>query len=91
MRPTLEALFDAVGDESVRMAIAQEEARVRLRADLNSTAASRSAGVEIPGDQYADNLLMGLLALRDKFERDEALQKLDVNLSMRSRRQSGRE
>ena len=86
MRPTLETLFDTVSDELVRVSLSQEDERNRLRASLNEALVARGADVTIPDGQYADNLLMGLLALRVKFDRSEAMRKLEVNLSTRGQR-----
>jgi hypothetical protein len=89
MRPTLEALFDSASDEDVRNAIAGEAARDRLRTELNRALAADATAAQIPDGEYADNLLMGLLAHRLKFDRQEAMAKLDVNLSMRAQRRPG--
>jgi hypothetical protein len=53
---------------------------------LRSTLNQDLGTAPIPDGQYADNLLQGLLALRMKFDRAEAIQKLELNLSMRSGR-----
>ena len=84
MRPALEALFDTVSLEDARAAVLSDERRSALRSTLDQTLGDRP----VPDDQYADNLLQGLLALRMKFERAEAMRKLDLNLSMRSQRGS---
>jgi hypothetical protein len=39
-----------------------------------------------PEGEYGDNLVLGVVALRMKFPRDEAESKLDLNIAMRSRR-----
>jgi hypothetical protein len=84
MRPALEALFETASLEDARAAVLSDERRSALRLTLNQTLSDRP----IPDGQYADNLLQGLLALRMKFERAEAMHKLDLNLSMRSQRGS---
>ena len=84
MRPALDALFDSVSVEEAREAVLSDEHRVELRRALNQAL----GGASIPDGQYADNLLQGLLALRMKFDRAEAVQKLELNLSMRSGRGS---
>jgi hypothetical protein len=86
MRPTLEALFDSVSVEVAREAVLGDERRAELRSTLNRELGDAS----IPDGQYADNLLQGLLALRMKFDRAEAVQKLELNLSMRSGRGGNR-
>ena len=86
MRPALEALFDTVSLEDARAAVLSDERRSALRASLNEALGDG----QIPDGQYADNLFQGLLALRMKFERAEAMRKLDLNLSMRSQRGSNK-
>jgi hypothetical protein len=83
MRPALEAMFDSVDLEAARAAVLSDDRRGELRAQLN-----RQLGddVQIPDGQYADNLLQGLLALRMKFDRAEAMRKLELNLAMRAER-----
>jgi hypothetical protein len=82
MRPALDALFDSVSVEEAREAVLSDERRTELRSTLNQDLGT----APIPDGQYADNLLQGLLALRMKFDRAEAIQKLELNLSMRSGR-----
>ena len=86
MRPALEALFDTVHLEDARAAVLSDERRSALRASLNEALGDG----QIPDGQYADNLFQRLLALRMKFERAEAMRKLDLNLSMRSQRGSNK-
>lgn len=88
MRPVLELLFDAYDVPAARAAVFSDADRAELRRKIN--AAARDAGTDglIPDGQYADNLLQGLLALRMKFERAEAMQKLQLNLAMRAQRRT---
>jgi hypothetical protein len=86
MRPVLEALFDLCDAESARATVLSDEGRAELRRKINMAAQSAGSGGIVPDGQYADNLLQGLLALRMKFDRAEAAQKLELNLAMRAQR-----
>ena len=86
MRPVLTALFDAIPDADVKSALREDRARSVLRDTLNREALAAGTLGRIPVDQYGDNLLHGLLALRVKFDRATAIEKLDVNLAMRTKR-----
>jgi hypothetical protein len=85
MRPALEAMFDSVDLETAREAVFSDVRRGELRSQLNR---ELDDDAQIPDGQYADNLLQGLLALRMKFDRDEAMRKLDLNLAMRAERRN---
>jgi hypothetical protein len=83
MRPALELIFANVDVDRARAAVQIDAQREALRIELNQAVDEM---IQIPAGQYADNLLQGLLALRMKFDRDEAMQKLELNLAMRSQR-----
>jgi hypothetical protein len=83
MRPALELIFATVDVDRARASVQTDTQREALRIELNQAVAEM---VQIPAGQYADNLLQGLLALRMKFDREEAMQKLELNLAMRSQR-----
>jgi hypothetical protein len=83
MQPALEALFESVDVDAARAAILSEDRRAELRSKLNL---GFGDDMQIPAGQFADNLLQGLLALRMKFDRAEAMAKLELNLSMRAQR-----
>jgi hypothetical protein len=85
MRPALEAIFDTVDVDRARATVLSDEQREALRSEINQGIAG---AVQIPSDQYADNLLQGLLSLRMKFDRVDAMQKLELNLAMRAQRRS---
>ena len=85
MRPTLATMFESIDIEHARAALTSDERRVALRVELNQDA-DRTG--HIPAGQYADNLLQGLLVLRIKFDRSEAMRKLERNLEMRSERRA---
>ena len=88
MRPVLQTLFASYDVESARAAVLSDEIRAELRRAINSAAEQSASPGVIPDGQYADNLLQGLLALRMKFDRDEASRKLELNLAMRAQRRS---
>jgi hypothetical protein len=83
MRPALEAMFDSVDLDAAREAVLSDDRREELRSQLNRQICDDA---QIPAGQYADNLFQGLLALRMKFGRDEAMRKLELNLAMRAGR-----
>jgi hypothetical protein len=83
MRPALELIFNNVDVDRARAAVQIDAQREALRIELNQAVEEMA---QIPAGQYADNLLQGLLALRMKFDREEAMQKLELNLAMRSQR-----
>jgi hypothetical protein len=83
MRPALELIFATVDVDRARASVQTDTQREALRIELNQAVDEM---VQIPAGQYADNLLQGLLALRMKFDREEAMQKLELNLAMRSQR-----
>jgi hypothetical protein len=85
MRPALELIFATVDVDRARASVQTDTQREALRIELNQAVDEM---VQIPAGQYADNRLQGLLALRMKFDRDEAMQKLELNLAMRSQRRS---
>lgn len=85
MRPVLLALFNSVDEIQLRAALTCDRSRAELRDRLNRDALLDGKLGAIPEDDYGDNLLHGLLALRTKFDQDTAMAKLDVNLAMRTR------
>jgi hypothetical protein len=90
MRTILPALFERT-DAEISEALRNDDARAALRDDLNQNVLGAGKLGAIPVDQYGDNLLQGLLAYRTKFDYATAVDKLELNLSMRARSaQSGR-
>jgi len=83
MRTVLNALFDR-DDAAIRTALSSDDARIQLRDDLNQSILDNGTLGTIPPDQYGLNLLHGLLALRTKFDRETANEKLELNLRMRN-------
>jgi hypothetical protein len=77
MRQALRALFDECDERDALGSIRDAVARDALKARL---------GAPIPPGDTADNLFLGLLALRVKFPREEALAKVELNISMRQAR-----
>ena len=90
MRTVLVALFDTQERKAISQALADDAVRDRLRDDLNSVALAGGRLGQIPNGQTGDNLFQGLLALRMKFDRATAIEKLEVNLAMRSARRNSR-
>jgi hypothetical protein len=91
MRLVLGSLFDESTLEAARGAIQSDEKRLELRRDLEMRVLSDGRLGRIPEGDFGDNLIMALLALRTKFPRDEAFEKLEINIAMRDRRSgSGR-
>lgn len=85
MRPVLTALFDWLTEAETLTCIEDGDARHGLRKRLQREALAEGRLGTIPDGQYGDNLLLGVLALRAKFDRETATHKLDLNISMRSR------
>ena len=85
MRTTLESLYEASDIDQVKRALSDAAERALLREQINLNALAGGRLGRIPDGQYGDNLLQGLLALRMKFDRATAMDKLEVNLAMRSR------
>jgi hypothetical protein len=83
MRPVLLALFDQIDEQTCQGALRSDSARQALLRSLNREILLDGKLGQIPDDQYGENLLHGMLALRTKFDRDTALAKLEVNLTMR--------
>jgi hypothetical protein len=84
MEPALDALFDSCSDQQIREALTDRDQLERLRQQV-----SIKAGLVIPADDQSVNLFMGVMALRLKFPRDVASEKLALNLSMRNQSQRG--
>ena len=85
MRPVLAALFDWLSVEETLTYIRDESARQSLRSRLDREALADGRLGAIPAGQYGDNLLQGILSMRAKFDCETATQKLELNISMRSR------
>ena len=85
MRPVLSALFDWMSVEETLTCIRDKNARQSLRSRLGREALADGRLGAIPAGQYGDNLLQAVLSLRAKFDRETAMQKLELNISMRSR------
>jgi hypothetical protein len=85
MRPVLSALFDWMSVEETLTCIRDENARQSLRSRLGREALADGRLGAIPAGQYGDNLLQAVLSLRAKFDRETAMQKLELNISMHSR------
>jgi len=82
MRPALTWLFDRAEPDRLTQALRDPETLASLRADVEAAIPSELAEL-VPAGDRGDNLLMGLIALRLKFPRDEATSKLETNLRLR--------
>jgi hypothetical protein len=90
MRAVLQSLFDGSPIEASMHAIRSPDALTALRAELERGVLAGGRSGSIPPGDYGDNLLLALLALRTKFPRDEAFDKLEVNIAMREARGAAR-
>lgn len=88
MRVVLQSLFSESTVDSARAAIRSNDALALLRSDLEERVLAEGRLGRIPDGDLGDNLILALLSLRTKFERDEAFGKLEINISMRDRRSS---
>ena len=86
MRVVLDALFLNDEIDAARRALTDPEDRDALRARLNSEALAEGRLGRIPDGDYGDNLLQAILALRVKFSRSVAIEKLEFNIRMREQR-----
>ncbi|CAN5900879.1 hypothetical protein BH24CHL4_BH24CHL4_06290 [soil metagenome] len=85
MRPALAYLFDECENEELQNAVRDNAALKQLRIAL--TAALEPADrMSAPAGDRGDNLILGLIALRLKFPRVDAEQKLERNLTLRDQR-----
>lgn len=85
MEPALAALFERCADNEVRAALRDDQALADIR-DKVDAALDAGPHVSLPKDERGSNLFQGLIALRLKFPRQEAEQKLALNLAMRAHR-----
>lgn len=82
MRSALAYLFDHCDTVELRIAVRDQPALKQLRAALTA-ALDPVDQLSVPGGERGDNLILGLVALRLKFSRPEAEQKLERNLMLR--------
>ncbi len=82
MRPALSFLFDFGEAETLRLAIRSPEELGQVRAAIEAELAPTGPSPVPPGDR-GDNLILALVALRLKFPRSEAEEKLEKNLALR--------
>jgi hypothetical protein len=83
MRPALAYLFDHCKDERLRNAVQDAGVLRQVRIDLTESLSSADR-LSIPAGDRGDNLILALIALRLKFPRPEAEQKLEKNLALRA-------
>ncbi len=82
MRLVLDQLFDAYQKSDLIEVINDPRALATVRADL-SDRLDAAHSLRIPAGDKGDNLIMALIALRLKFERDQAFVKLEKNIAFR--------
>jgi hypothetical protein len=86
MRPALDKLYDNLDrDEAVGM-LKNEAKRIAFLNTLRLDLGARNPSYSVPDDEFGDNLLQALLAIRIKFEQDEGREKVEFNIAMRARR-----
>lgn len=86
MRLVLQALYDDVAPERAVEAIRSGDALAILKEDLTSGTDGRAPVRGIPAGEHGDNLILALLALRTKYDYEEARAKVEMNIAMRARR-----
>ncbi len=86
MRVVLAFLFDRCSNAEIAAALRDPIELSKFRARIEREALAGDALVRIPAGEYGDNLLQAVMALRLKFERAEAEQKLEFNLAARQPR-----
>jgi hypothetical protein len=84
MRDALGWLFAETTETSARDAIRSPEALSELRDRLEASLVNMGGASPIPGGDTGNNLILALIALRTKFDRDTAFEKLELNLAMRA-------
>lgn len=82
MRPALDWLFDHATIASIQNALRNPDDLRMLRSELQA-AVQHSHHLSLPPGERGDNLIMALIALRLKFSRAEAEDKLETNLTLR--------
>ncbi|CAN5800036.1 hypothetical protein BH20CHL4_BH20CHL4_02510 [soil metagenome] len=85
MRPALAYLFDECENEELQNAVCDNAALKQLRTALTA-AREPTDRMSAPAGDRGDNLILGLIALRLKFPRVDAEQKLERNLTLRDQR-----
>ena len=85
MRPALAYLFEMCEPAGLRPALRDPAALQDLRSSLTA-ALDPVERTGVPVGERGDNLILALIALRLKFSRPEAEQKLERNLMLREQR-----
>ena len=83
MRPALAYLFDSCERDEVQSAVRDGEVLRQLRIGLTASL-TETDRLAVPAGERGDNLILGLIALRLKFPRPEAEEKLERNLALRA-------
>jgi hypothetical protein len=82
----LELLFERFDSDAARRLLRDERARAAALTELRPELLAAGAADQLLTGKEGDNLSMAVLALRLKFTRDEALEKVRVNIAMRGGR-----
>jgi hypothetical protein len=86
MRPALDVLYANLDRDEAAKLLKDESKRLALLNSLRIDLGSRDPPYSVPDDEFGDNLLQALLAIRIKFEQDEGREKVELNIAMRVRR-----
>jgi hypothetical protein len=86
MRPALDELYESVTREQAVDLLKNESKRMTFLKTLRLDLRTRDPAYLVPDDEFGDNLLQALLAIRIKFEEDEGREKVELNIAMRARR-----
>ncbi|MGD9712910.1 MAG: hypothetical protein AB7V46_12695 [Thermomicrobiales bacterium] len=82
MRPALAWLFEKAEPDQITLAIRESSALASIRTQIESDLRTGQLSPIPPGER-GDNLILALIALRLKFSRDVATEKLETNLALR--------
>jgi hypothetical protein len=82
----LDLFFERYDADAARALLRDERARDAALLELRPELLAAGAAADMLGGKEGDNLSMAVLALRLKFNRDEALDKVRLNIAMRGGR-----
>lgn len=85
MRIALATAFDRYAPAEAIRCLQDEAALRTLRAEVERQLLDSGSSECIPPGAYGDNLLQAILTLRVKFPREQATEKLELNIAMRAR------
>jgi hypothetical protein len=85
MRPALDELYENVTRDQALELLKDGAKRLTCLNTLRLDLGSHEPSYSVPDDEFGDNLLQALLAIRIKFEQDEGREKVELNIAMRAR------